>query len=153
MIKTVAVGNRFMMDDGIAIKVTEELWNCLTDLKLEIIIGETDCQSSYHLLNENDFIIILDALCIGAEPGSVHIFSLEDALSKPSCSHMQHDTTIFELMKLDNCKFKGYIIGIEIAEIGFGDELSAVLKEKFPKLCSEVESAIRNIVSEEIDYA
>ena len=153
MMKFVAVGNRFMKDDGIGIIVTEELRDRLTDLKLDIIIGETDCQSSFYLLNEDDFVIILDAFCIGSEPGSVHILSIHDALLQSSGSFMQHDMSMIELMKLHNCKFKGYIIGIEAADIGFGDELSLVLKEKFTQICSKIESTIKTILSEVSDHA
>mgnify|MGYP000956181969 CR=1 FL=1 len=152
MIKLVAVGNRLMMDDGIAIRVAEELRNRFTCLQLDIIIGETDCHSSFYLLNDNDFVIILDAMYMGEESGSVHVFSL-DALSNPSGSCTQHDMSILELMRLYNCKFKGCIIGIEVADIGFGDCLSPVLMEKFPKVCSEVESVIKNIILEETGYA
>ena len=153
MMKFVAVGNRFMKDDGIGIKVAEELRERLTDLKLDIIIGETDCQSSFYLLNDNDFIIILDAFCIGSEPGSVHIFRIQDALLQPSGSFMQHDMSMIELMKLYNCQFNGYMIGIEVADIGFGDELSPVLKEKFPQICSKIESTIKTILWEVSDHA
>lgn len=100
MIRLIAVGNQLMMDDGIAIRVAEELRNRLTSPKLDIIIGETDCHSVFYLLNDNDFVIILDAMYMGEEPGSVHVFSLDDALSKPSGSYMQHDMNILELMRL-----------------------------------------------------
>lgn len=153
MLKLVAVGNRFMRDDGIGIEVAEELRGRLNDIKLDIIIGETDFQSSFYLLNDNDFVIILDAFYMGSEPGSIYIFSINDALSKPSGSYMQHDMSILELMKLHNCKFEGYIIGIEVADIGFGDELSPVLKEKFPQICSKIESTIKTILLEVSDHA
>ncbi|MEQ8199655.1 MAG: hydrogenase maturation protease, partial [Clostridiaceae bacterium] len=71
MMKLVAVGNRYMKDDGIAIEVAEILEDRLTDLNLEIIIGETDSQNCFYLLNKDDFVFILDALCIGTEPGSI----------------------------------------------------------------------------------
>ncbi|MDD4493547.1 MAG: hydrogenase maturation protease [Eubacteriales bacterium] len=153
MMKLVAVGNRFMKDDGIGIIVAEQLRDRLTDLKLDIIIGETDCGGGFYLLNDNDFVIILDAFYIGSEPGSVHMFSIHDVLLQPSGSVMQHDMSMIELMKLYNCKWRGYIIGIEAADIGFGDELSPILKEKFPQICWEIESTIKNILMEESEHA
>lgn len=153
MVKLVAIGNRFMKDDGIAIEVVNKLKHRLTDQSLDIIIGETDCQSSFYLLNEDDFVLILDALSIGAEPGSIYTISLEDALSQPSNSPMQHDMSLIELMKLYGRKFKGYVIGIEIAEIGFGEELSPVLRDKLPQICLDIEKTIKNIILEEKAYA
>jgi len=153
MIKLIAVGNRFMKDDGIAIKVTEQIKEQLTDLVLEIIIGETDSQNCLYLLNENDFVIILDAICNGTEPGSICVFSLKNVLSQPFGFCMQHDINIIELMKLYDKSFKGYLIGIEIADIGLGDELSPVLKEILPQICSNIVSTIKNIITEESSHA
>ncbi len=149
MVKLVAVGNRFMKDDGIAIKVVNRLERKLTGKDLEIIIGETDCQGSFYLLNKDDYVLILDALCIGAEPGSVHIFSLEEAVSHSSDFFMQHDMSLLELMKLYNNNFRGCMIGIEIAEIGYDDELSPVLRDKLPEICRDIEKAVNKIILEE----
>lgn len=153
MIKLVAIGNRFMKDDGVAIEVAEILEDRLRNLNIEIIIGETDCQNCFYLLNQEDFIFILDALYKGTEPGSIHILKLEEVISQPSGSFMQHDMSIFELMKLYGSKFKGYMIGIEIAEVGFGDKLSPILKDKFEQICSKIERTIKEIILEEIDCA
>lgn len=153
MVKIVAIGNRFMKDDGVAIEVAEILADRLSNMNIEIIISETDCQSCFYLLNQGDFVFILDAFYRGTEPGSIHIFKLEEVISQPLGSFMQHDMSIIELMKLYGSNFKGYIIGIEIAEVGFGDEISPVLKEKFKQICSDVEKIIKEIVLEEINYA
>ena len=153
MIKLVSVGNQFMKDDGIAIKVTEKLREKLIDKELDIIIAETDYQNCFYLLNEGDFVIILDAMYTGTEPGNVCVFDFKDVIAQPFGFFMQHDMSIIELMKLYNCKFKSCIVGIEIADVGFGDELSPVLKEKFPQICSKVESAIKKLISEDEDHA
>lgn len=153
MVKVVAIGNRLMKDDGVAIEVAEILADRLSNMNIEIIISETDCQSCFYLLNQQDFVFILDAFYRGMEPGSIHIFKLEEVISQPSGSFMQHDMSIIELMKLYGSNFKGYIIGIEIAEVGFGDKISPVLKEKFKQICSDVEKIIKEIILEEINYA
>jgi hydrogenase maturation protease len=153
MIKLVAIGNRLMKDDGVAIEVAKILEDRLSDLNIEIIIAETDCHNCFYLLDQEDFVLILDALYKGTEPGSIHIFKLEDVISQPCASFMQHDMSVIELMKLYGSKFKGYIIGIEVAEVGFGDKLSPVLKEKFQQICSKIETTIKEIVLGEIDYA
>lgn len=153
MIKLVAIGNRFMKDDGIAIKVAENLEQKLHNLNVEVIFGETDCQSCFYLLKQEDFVFIMDAYYEGAEPGSIHLFTIEEAMAKSSASLMQHDTSIIDLMKLYKSKWKGYFIGVEIAELGFGDELSSALQEKFQQICLEVESTTKKIILEEVNYA
>ncbi|GLC82817.1 hydrogenase maturation protease [Lacrimispora brassicae] len=153
MVKLVAIGNRFMKDDAIAIKAAEMLEDRLTQQDVHVIIGETDFQNCFYLLDEDDFIFILDALSPRAEPGKVHLFRLEDIMSQPSLFSMQHDLSMVELMKLYRVRFRGYLIGIEISEIGFGHELSAVLRDKLPQICREVETAIQKILWEETVYA
>jgi len=135
MVKLVAIGNRFMKDDAIAIKAAEALEDRLICQDIQVIIGETDFQSCFYLLDKDDFVFILDALSSGAEPGSVHMFRLEDVMSQPSSFTMHHDLSMVELMKLYGSQFKGYLLGIEIFESGFGQVLSTVLREKLPHLC------------------
>lgn len=148
MIKIIAVGNRFMKDDGIAIAVAEALKKMTADLNMDIILGETDSFECFYLLNKDDFVIVLDAVYMGVEPGSVSVFKLNDVIEQTSAWCFQHDLSILELMKLFHTSFRGIFIGIESADIGYGDELSPVLHEKLPQICSEVEKIISNIVKE-----
>ena len=152
MVKLVAIGNRFMKDDGIAIEVAEKMADRLSGLHIETVIGETDCQAVLSF-NPEDFVFILDASYKGAEPGSIHLFKLEEVLLQPSSSFMQHDMSVIELMKLYGSKFRGYIIGIEIAEVGFGDKISQILKDKLQQICLDVEKLIKEIMLEENNYA
>ena len=148
MIKLVAIGNRFMKDDGIAIQVVERLEQSLKNLNIEVIIGETDCHSSFYLINPQDFVFILDAFYEGAEPGSLHLWTLEEAMANSSGSPMQHDMSMIDLMRLYNCKWNGWFIGIEIAELGFGEGLSPVLQEKIQDICLEVKQNIEKLILE-----
>lgn len=84
MIKLISVGNPFMKDDGIAVKVIEEIREKLTGIKLDIIVAETDYQNGFYLLNEGDFVIILDAMYTGTEPGNVCVFDFKDVMLPPS---------------------------------------------------------------------
>lgn len=138
-----------MRDDGVAIAVAENIGNKLRNVGLEVIIGETDFQFSFHSLNNDDFIIIIDALYTADTPGIVHIYNLQEAAfgCRQTCS--QHEIGIFDLMRLYSKPLRGYLIGIEIAEAGYGFELSEVLLNKFDDICLQVEHTIHKIVKEE----
>lgn len=148
MIKAIGIGNRLMMDDGIAIAVLENIRNNLESMGIEVIIGETDFQFCFHQLKEDDFVIILDAAYSDAGTGSVHSYKLQEAAVAYGETSSQHDMNVFDLMRLYSKPLKGYLIGIEITEIGFGYELSDTLKEKFNDICLEVERNICEIVKE-----
>uniref|UniRef100_UPI002ED0AE03 hypothetical protein n=1 Tax=Anaerotignum sp. TaxID=2039241 RepID=UPI002ED0AE03 len=102
---------------------------------------------------QEDFIFILDAFYEGGEPGTIHMLSLEEAIGKSSASPMQHDMSMIDMMRLYHCKWKGYLIGVEISEVGFGEGLSSVLQDRFQEICIEVEKNISKIILEEINYA
>jgi hydrogenase maturation protease len=148
MIKVIGIGNRLMMDDGIAIAILENLKINLESMGIEVLIGETDFQFCFHLLKEDDFVIILDAAYSGAAAGSVHLYKLQEAITAYGSTNTQHDMSVFDLMQLYSKPLKGYLIGIEIAEAEFGCELSEVLKVKFNGICVEVERIICEIVKE-----
>ena len=137
-----------MMDDGIAIAVLENLRDKLESVGIEVIMGETDFQFCFHMLKEDDFVIILDAAYSGAVAGSVHSYKLEEAITSYGETNSQHDMSIFDLMRLYLKPLKGYFIGIEIAEAEFGCELSDAIKIKFNAICLEVERNICKILKE-----
>ena len=135
-----------MMDDGIAIAVLVNLKNNLESMGIEVIIGETDFQFCFHRLKEDDFVIILDAAYSGVAAGNIHTYKLQEAITVYGETNSQHDMSVFDLMRLYSKPLKGYLIGIEIAEAGFGYELSEALKVKFNGICIEVERIICEIV-------
>lgn len=144
MKKLIAVGNRFMTDDGIAIAVTEHMRDSMEELGYDVTICETDYRSCFFSLKEDDFIVILDALYTNDTPGSVKIYELSDVLSEPSCGG-SHDMSLVEIMKQYNRNYKGYLIGIEVADVCYGEEISPVLSNKFVDICSTIEDLLAKI--------
>lgn len=148
MTKVIGIGNRFMMDDGIAIQILEGIKSKLESMGIEVVIGETDFQFCFQLLKEDDFVIILDAAYSGVSAGSIHTYKLQEAAAAYGETGFQHDMNIFDLVRLHSKPLNGCLIGIEIAETGFGCELSEDLKKKFNDICLEVERIICEIVKE-----
>ena len=148
MIKAIGIGNRLMMDDGIAIAVLENLKNNLKSMGIEVIIGETDFQFCFNQLKEDDFVIVVDASYSGGVAGSVHSCKLQEAITAYGQTNSQHDMSVFDLMRLYSIPLKGCFIGIEVAEAEFGCELSEALKSKFNEICLKIERIIFEIVKE-----
>jgi hydrogenase maturation protease len=146
MIKVIGIGNRLMMDDGIAIMVLEKISSQLESIGIEVVIAETDFEACFHKLNEDDFIIIVDAVYKDLSVGKIHINNLQDAITTCGKPDAQHDASLFDLMRLYRKELKGYFIGIEIAEIGIGYGVSELLEKEFNGICFEVERIINKIV-------
>lgn len=138
-----------MKDDGIGLLVAEELEKRFLRSELEIIYGETDSEACFYSLNPHDFILILDAMSFGDQPGSVKIFSIEEIMEQVSNPTMQHDMSILDMIRLYRFPVRGYLIGIQAAIITPGCELSTVLKRQFPHICRKTEDIIREILSKE----
>lgn len=148
MVKAIAIGNRLMMDDGIALAVLENIKNKLEFIGIEIIIGETDFQFCFHQLKAEDFVVILDATYTGTEPGSIYSYKLQEIITESVATNFQHDISVFDLMKLYSNSPRGYLIGIEVDKVAFGWELSETLKCKFNDICNDIEKIIFEIVKE-----
>ena len=138
-----------MKDDGIAIAVAENLIDTLNEDNTEIILGETDSISCYEMLEENDFVIVIDAQLTGAEAGTICVYDLQDLIKNIPLSASRHDMSVIDLMILHNRSFRGRLIGIEAEIIDFGLELGDTLTVQFEDICKKIKSTVKEMILEE----
>lgn len=139
--KVIAIGNTLMCDDGIAVRVCEDIKDSLIKNNIEVIIGETDFDYCISNIEDGDFIIIIDAINSGKNPGDITIIPLE---SKVYSGLSQHGYSLVDLIFQYYRNVCGLIIGIEISEIKFDLELSSKLKSELEKIESAIEENIIN---------
>lgn len=151
-ILVIGIGSLVMKDDGIGVRVVKAVENDLQKHDIASFVGETDFQCCFDEIKPDDFVVIIDAMSQGNEPGSIEVMLLSDALKNRSKLRTQHEFSLFDLIALHDSKTPGYFIGIEAAEIGFGFELSKSLKEHFKQICADVLNAVINI-KQEAQYA
>lgn len=150
MIKIIGIGNRIMGDDGIALKILEEIEDKIKIInsKIEIIIGETDFEYCLDKINDNDFVIIIDSTCLGLQSGEITLLSFEECqnhLIKKSDS--QHDISLIDMVIKYKNNIHGYIIGIEVHDVDFNLNISHILNYMFKDICSEVLNKIKIILN------
>ncbi|MDD3225226.1 MAG: hydrogenase maturation protease [Clostridium sp.] len=136
-IKVIAIGNTLMEDDGAAIIVVEKIQKVLLKNNIEVINAETDFEYCISLIEENDFIIFLDAAYYNKVPGELTVIPIEKYNSKKKY-YTQHSLSIIDLVKLYYKNVRGYIIGIEVAEVNFKLGLSRELKGKIDSISKNV---------------
>lgn len=144
--KLIAIGNRLMGDDGIAIYLAESMKTYFEKIGFDVIIGETDISYCLSKIETNDFIIILDAFYHGLKTGSVSMITLKEAASKIRQYYSQHEPNIIKCLDIYNIDVTGLVIGIEVNEIEFKWELSDVMKDLFPQICEQVKDTIIKIL-------
>lgn len=135
--KCIAIGNRVMGDDGIGIKVAEELSSKLRQKQIELIIVETDIDYAFAKIEAGDLLFIIDSAHFGFSPGTITFLPIGEEVIQQQ-TYSQHQLSLIHLLNTNGKLVKGFIIGIEIEKIDFGLELSSALETKFPAICEEV---------------
>lgn len=145
-VKLIAMGNRLMKDDGIGIEVALSIEEKLTEDGIDIIYGETDFDYCMSKVEENDFIILLDATSYGKKPGEIRVISL-DSYIPDKLGYSQHCYSFFEVLKCYFPEVRGVIISIKIYEVDFNYGLSTVLQEKLSDLSKDILYIIEDVVN------
>lgn len=151
-ILVIGIGSIIMKDDGIGARVVEANEKSLQEKCIAVLIGETDFQSCFDEINPSDILIVIDAMDSGKQPGDIEIMTLSDALQNRSKLRTQHEFSLLDLIELHYPDMQGYLIGIEVCEIGFGFDLSEQLNQNFEQICADVLNAVLKI-KEESEYA
>lgn len=146
-IKVIVIGNILMRDDAIGIEIGKEIERKLLEKGIEVIYGETDLQYSISSVNEEDYIIILDAAHYRKNPGEITILPLNTFISNKK-GYSQHSYSFLDLLKLYYPNVQGEIYGIEVKEVEIGLGLSEYLRKKIKAISKEILSQI-DIVLEE----
>ena len=145
------IGNRLMMDDGLGIYVVEELAKQTHAVDIHYAIGETDIDYCLEQMEGAAFVIIVDAVYSGKEPGELSIYPLADLLERQTLHISPHNLHLFQVLYLQKDAMKGCLIGIEPSEIKFHLGLSEVIQERWQRIVESVGSIIEKITVNEID--
>lgn len=145
MIKIIGIGNSLMGDDSIALKVIDSIEARIKQLNLEIkcIKAETDFNFALDNIEDGDYLFILDSTLLGLECGQITQIPLEDVDKYPNNSLSIHNMNLLSLIKHFKIEIRGFVLGIEVAEINFSLEISKELKTKFEKICQGIYTIIK----------
>lgn len=148
-IKIIAIGNRLMSDDGVAIHVIEKLIKKFEKDSIDIIIGEVDFQYCLSRIEEGDYIIIIDATWFGIKVGTVTVNSLKDIyrINANQSLLSQHGYSLIKALEIYNKAIEGIIVGIEGEKFDFDLSLSSDIEACFDNICIEVYETILNSVN------
>lgn len=147
----IGIGSLVMTDDGIGTRIAGALESKLREYNIKVLKGETDYQYCFDEIRADDFLIIIDSMAEGKKPGAIEVIPINDALKKRAKMQTQHDFSLFDAISFGYPFIKGYLIGIEAAEIEFGFDLSPPLKLMFDKLCNDAFNMILELKEAEED--
>ncbi len=143
----VAVGNRLMTDDAVALVVAERLQPSLEGRGLKIVIAETDLGYAIHEIGLPDRTIILDAATSGREVGTVWRVPRSEWNAPRSLRLSPHGFSLIEWMRLVQPRVVD-LIGIEVSEMGLGLGLSGEMQGRLEIIIADVARSIVSIMKQ-----
>lgn len=141
-IKLIAIGNRLMCDEGIAVQIAEKLKDEFLNQDVDVIIKETASDISSVITDPSDFYFILDATCYNLTPGTITIVPLRKNTSFFNNYITNHEINLIGIDFKYRNKISGYIIGIEVEQITFNNRLSIELEKELATISEKVKSLI-----------
>jgi len=151
-VKIIGFGNIFMGDDGIGIKIIEELKKVKSSgdfNNVEIIDGATSGIDLLFNLSNSDKVIIIDAIDAGQADGEVVKFKLNEIKSMEGKTfrsfslHDLHLDEVFNLMSSLKIFPDITIIGIKPKIIDYSDKLSYEIERRIPEIIQMVKKEIK----------
>lgn len=136
------IGNILLRDDGIGIRVVQELADKGTLTHVELVDGGTSTLDMLGLFLSHDRIIVVDSLRGGHPPGTIYRLTPEQLGSYMSGSSSLHEVQILDVVQLADMLGHSpevLIIGIEPKEIELSMQLSPDIEALLPWLVDAVE--------------
>jgi len=139
------LGNPLQRDDGVGIRVVEELERREWPPHVEIMDGGTPGVGLINLMEGRARVVIIDAAEMGRPPGEIVRFRAEDVTLTGSAErfslHRSGVADAFALARSLNLSLPEIVVyGVQPAHVGWGEELSAEVAAAIPGL---VETIIR----------
>ena len=147
-IMVMGVGNILLSDEGLGVHFLKELGGDDLPANVEVLEGGTAGLELIHLIDEVDFLIVVDAVNAKTEPGAVFRFRPMDLrVLPPEYEVSFHQVGIIEVLnmaKLLDQAPESLIFGVQPANMEWGMELTPEIRAVFPRL--------KSLILEEISY-
>lgn len=143
----IAMGNPFMSDEGVGIRVLERLRQGALAEDCDLLDLGTSGFSVLHALRGRDKVVFVDCAMMGAPPGTLRRFTPEEVATQKARSRLSlHEGdllhTIALAQRLGTCPDDVVIFGIEPKTIEPGDRLSAELSPNLDTYAAAVRAEL-----------
>ncbi|APV44434.1 hydrogenase maturation protease [Dehalogenimonas formicexedens] len=143
------VGNILLSDEGVGVRVVEELKKRPLPEGVEVVDGATRAMELIDIIRGREKVIIIDALDAEAEPGAVFKFGVEQLVETRKMSVSVHDIGVHEALFLLNltAELPGDIVfyGIQPGSLELHEGLSGPVEAAAGKVLELVLQDLRNI--------
>lgn len=127
-------GNLLLKDEGFGVHIVRELQNMKLPENVKVLDGGTGGLAILDMLRGADRAIIVDAMKLGLEPGTIKIFSMKDLPAPSAFPPSAHELDLVAALRvgeeLQTLPDEVTVIGVEVKKADeFGAELSGELRK------------------------
>ncbi len=142
-VRLIGVGNILLKDEGIGVRVAEELKKKHWPSSVEVIDGGVAGFGLIDFFLESTKVFLIDAADMNLPPGTIRRFAADAIrLQEEAPKLSMHDVSLLEVLgitrALDSSPREIIIIGIQPKEISGGMELTPELQAVVPKVIEMV---------------
>jgi hydrogenase maturation protease len=152
------IGNIFFGDDGFGVEVADRLAD--TTLPRGVRLGEYGIRGvhlAYELLDGYDAVVLIDALPMGEEPGTVAVVEVDPSDVEPPAAmdaHSMSPATVLGLLAgLGGGVERVIVVGCEPATINDGIGLSPAVRNAVPAAVAATRELLETLAAETPDRA
>lgn len=148
-IMVMGVGNILLSDEGLGVRFLDELQKTALPENVELLEGGTAGLELVHLVQEVDYLIIVDAINAKAEPGALFRFQPGDLQVIPEQFEVSfHQIGIIEVLAMAKVLGKApqtLIFGVQPKSLEWGMDISPEIEALFPRLVKFVLKEVDSI--------
>ena len=142
-IAVLGIGNLIMQDEGVGIHVIRKLeTEYIFQPDIELIDGGTSGSELYGFFEDNDKMIIVDAVNFDEEPGFIGTIEKDDILKRLNTKLSMHNLGLTDVLShvklLDIEPSEIFLVGIQPAVIELHDELSDIISKRVDRILEVV---------------
>lgn len=150
------VGNILLTDEGAGVHAVQKLMKVLKHPNVELIDGGTMGLDLLPVFERCEYLIIIDCVKGGGEPGSIYRFAPEEIKQVPDTLKMSlHDFNLVDVLNLTKAlghKLPEIIIfGIEPKSLDWGLEPTPEVTDAIEKIVDLVKDDVQKLLAGEND--
>lgn len=147
-IAVLGIGNSLLTDDGVGIHAVERFAGTNTDDEVFCLDGGTVGLALLDRLSNLDGLVVLDAMKLGAKPGTVVVLQGEDMDEHLRRQHGSvHEVGLSDLMDAlrlrNDLPANRALVGVEPADLGWGTWPSSAVAAALPEACLRARKLVR----------
>ncbi len=137
-ILVLGIGNILLRDEGVGVRVTEQMQKMHLPDDVELVDGGTAGADLLDVLAERQKVIVIDAVQADCEPGTVLRFTADELVQPDGVGMSLHELGLGEALKMTRqlgCAPEDVVVfGIKPKDTGCGLELSEEVEASVPKV-------------------